>query len=613
MTPIACGFRQHVIRTNVGETAQCELIQRILADERGQTSRVDRSACEYCFGDGRIQPQRISQVLASAILAANLNLTSAFDARLKELADFAIVEGTSQQTPRGAAAVDVVLPVQRINAATARCIEAWLRQEQTFVVLHLVVIGEEHANDWQGYRDLPNVRIYQWGDLNVGNETATLSNNNAALAFSAAHAITSHLETSFIAIGCVDVLPISTHLILATSEMVERGFEWYAASLQEDSDVVRSSHPDLRTWRRTVQPETAVIQRALWVDLNGIAARSDDADVDFFARAARQKRNVLLSDRIVATSTVKRRQASPADPPEWFRLKDAADIFALHHHGIGFPVDRLSCDVVLPFRGQLHFVEQAIESVLSQSGIDVTLHLIDDATPDDIDSWLRRYLNDARVRVYRNKENIGQFLSFNNVAEFCQSDWIVTQDGDDISLPGRLAETVGIAVMCDADLVGAATTLDGPHGRTRELRHMTTGSDKTLGYHRISYPARPNCSQYFMENPTLVHRRAFFNQVGGFADFGNPLRNRTAVDTEYMLRALHSGANIVSCRRLAIRYRVHAESAIHHEQTRMGSPIRKSAESELLRRLPLFRQGGINPRVFGALGRHRGVTVRWEG
>ena len=288
-------------------------------------------------------------------------------------------------------------------------------------------------------------------------------------------------------------------------------------------------------------------------------------------------------------------------------------MFTMHHHGIGFPTDDLACDVVLPFRGQLHFVEQAIESVLSQTDIKITLHLIDDATPDDIEPWLRRYLSDDRVRIYRNKENIGQFLSFNNVAEFFESDWIATQDGDDVSLPGRLAETVGIAKLCNADLVGAATILDGPYQRTRELRHVTTESEETLRFHRISYPPYPGLSGYFLENPTLIHRRACFERMGGFADLANPLRNRTTVDTEYMLRAFHSGANIVTCRRLAVRYRVHAESAIHHEQTRMGSPIRKSAEMELSRRLPLFRRGGIDPRVFGSLGRHRGVTERWKG
>ena len=289
------------------------------------------------------------------------------------------------------------------------------------------------------------------------------------------------------------------------------------------------------------------------------------------------------------------------------------DPFALHHEGIGFSTPRPKCDVVLPFRGQLDYVEQAISSILAQEGVDLTLHLIDDATTNDIDAWLDRQLCDDRVRVYRNRENIGQFLSFNNVVPFCESEWLVTQDGDDVSLPRRLADSIQLAVLCEADLVGAATVLDGPELDTRKLRHMTTVLDHEHRYHRVSFSPRPGFRTYFLENPTLVHRRQCFERLRGFADLADTLRNRTTLDTDYMVRALHAGANIVASRRLAVRYRVHENSAIHHHDTRLGSPIRNQSQAWLSRRISMYARGGIDPAVFGALGRHRGVTVPWKG
>ena len=67
------------------------------------------------------------------------------------------------------------------------------------------------------------MRIHQSEDLNVRGESITHSSDMMSVAFFAAHAITNRLETPFMAIGCVDVLPTTTHLGRATREMAERG------------------------------------------------------------------------------------------------------------------------------------------------------------------------------------------------------------------------------------------------------------------------------------------------------------------------------------------------------------------------------------------------------
>ena len=670
MKSIPCGFRHDVIKSERGETACCELLKRVIAEPSGLVSRVDRSACEYCFGDGRVHPERMSQVLGSAILAASVDLSpcpskgervdgnantainqclhdkDAAAVQLKQVAERAIAElavadpGKRPSLDR-VSAVDVVMLVGSADHSTQpplasgntlcvetqsienQCMEAWLGQRDVYVVLHLVGIGEGSLNRWQHYVSNPNVQMHEVMLSKLFDTELASSPHLRTRMMMATQAITEKLETPLIAFASDRMMPSPTHLARATAKIDGGGLDWYAASMRGATELKHSQFPNPKSWRRGVQLETAVIRRALWVDLNGMANRAKDADVDFFDRAARQRRRAFISSETVVTEVslnaeMQVMETPPVsgqlgDPPPRFRRELEVNEFSLHKEGIGFECRNLACDVVLPFRGQLEFVQQAIDSILGQAGIAVTLHLIDDDTQQDIDGWLRQFLGDDRIRVYRNSKNIGQFLSFNNAAEFFETEWAVTQDGDDVSLPGRLAETVRIAKLCNADLVGAATVLQGPIEGLKRLKHVRTMCGDQEQYHRISFPPRPSLNAYFLENPTLVHRRAFFERMGGFADFADPLRNRTTVDSEYMLRSLHAGANIVACRRLAVMYRVHSASAIHDEKTRMGSPIRTWVEKESIRRLALFRRGGIDARVFGSLGRHRGITRRWNG
>ena len=52
------------------------------------------------------------------------------------------------------------------------------------------------------------------------------------------------------------------------------------------------------------------------------------------------------------------------------------------------------------------FFREAIESILNQTYSEFELIIVNDASPEDLDSIVNSY-SDERIRYYRNKENIG--------------------------------------------------------------------------------------------------------------------------------------------------------------------------------------------------------------
>jgi hypothetical protein len=114
----------------------------------------------------------------------------------------------------------------------------------------------------------------------------------------------------------------------------------------------------------------------------------------------------------------------------------------------------------------------------------------------------------------------------------------------------------------------------------------------------------------FLENPTAQMRVAAFEALGGFPNFGERLRNRCGLDTEFALRAYYAGARFAMSREVVVRYRCHTASVTQDNVSGWGTPPRRWSEAECQRRLEIFRQRSFAPRDFGALREAWGHTRR---
>jgi glycosyltransferase involved in cell wall biosynthesis len=94
--------------------------------------------------------------------------------------------------------------------------------------------------------------------------------------------------------------------------------------------------------------------------------------------------------------------------------------------------------VLMPVHNGEAFVREASESILSQTFQDLELLVIDDASTDRTVKILES-LNDSRVRIIKSRERLRFSGALNLGIEQATGAFLARMDGDDISLPSRLA------------------------------------------------------------------------------------------------------------------------------------------------------------------------------
>jgi glycosyltransferase involved in cell wall biosynthesis len=94
------------------------------------------------------------------------------------------------------------------------------------------------------------------------------------------------------------------------------------------------------------------------------------------------------------------------------------------------------------------YIGEAIESVLSSTYKDFELIIVDDCSVDGTFEIAKKYeQTDSRVRVYKNKMNLGQFKNRNTAAALAKGEYIKYFDSDDVMNNDLLEITMG-AMQC---------------------------------------------------------------------------------------------------------------------------------------------------------------------
>jgi len=100
--------------------------------------------------------------------------------------------------------------------------------------------------------------------------------------------------------------------------------------------------------------------------------------------------------------------------------------------------------VVVTTYNHAAYIEQALDSVLSQSMTDLEVIVVDDGSTDDTPSRLEPYANHPAVTLVR-QANAGIAQSRNTGVRHARGTWVAFLDGDDLWHPDKLA--VQVAAM----------------------------------------------------------------------------------------------------------------------------------------------------------------------
>jgi glycosyltransferase involved in cell wall biosynthesis len=93
--------------------------------------------------------------------------------------------------------------------------------------------------------------------------------------------------------------------------------------------------------------------------------------------------------------------------------------------------------VIIPTRNRCHLLATTLRSALAQSGVDLAVVVVDDAS-DDATSELLASCADPRLRVIRNPDPLSAPAARNRGLEVVDTPWVAFLDDDDIWAPNKL-------------------------------------------------------------------------------------------------------------------------------------------------------------------------------
>jgi glycosyltransferase involved in cell wall biosynthesis len=180
------------------------------------------------------------------------------------------------------------------------------------------------------------------------------------------------------------------------------------------------------------------------------------------------------------------------------------------------PARRPLVSVVMTSYNHEEYVEEALESVLSQDVEDLELVVVDDGSSDSSPLKIGAY-PDPRVRLIPLAINQGAAEALNLALRQARGDFIAVMSSDDAWLPGKLARQVEIladdaeieAVFTDARLVRADGS-DFPPDETPPYQGIFRQPDRTRGAWLRKFFESGNC----LCHPSVLARKTLYDRLG---------------------------------------------------------------------------------------------------
>jgi len=178
------------------------------------------------------------------------------------------------------------------------------------------------------------------------------------------------------------------------------------------------------------------------------------------------------------------------------------------------PLSRPTVTVIIPCYNYARYLSAAVESALSQGGVNVDVVVVDDASTDESLRVAQQFAaNDARVRVIGHRTNAGPVQTFNDGLAIAQGEFLVRLDADDILTPGALQRATD--VMSNFPSVGLVYghPLHFSGGKFPVPR--TTARRWTIWPGREWLADRCKTAWNVITSPEVLMRRSVVDRVGG--------------------------------------------------------------------------------------------------
>jgi glycosyltransferase involved in cell wall biosynthesis len=191
--------------------------------------------------------------------------------------------------------------------------------------------------------------------------------------------------------------------------------------------------------------------------------------------------------------------------------------------------------VLIPTYNYAYCLDEAVQSVLSQTLSDFELIVIDDCSKDNTDEVMQKYLSDPRITYMRNEKNLGLVGNWNKCLTFAKGDNIKLLCADDKFRNDLLEKMVNVMdkypnvslVACNKEMFGKSSA------RVKlPLEHLHSGRE--IIYNTLStygWLGEPTCIMFRRANLTVG---AFRSDVTWLPDWEMWLRQLNVGDAYFI-------------------------------------------------------------------------------
>lgn len=188
-------------------------------------------------------------------------------------------------------------------------------------------------------------------------------------------------------------------------------------------------------------------------------------------------------------------------------------------------------------------IRQSVQSILNQTFTNLEVLILDDSTSEETRSTLDGFESDTRVRIIRGSSRLGFVHSLNLGLKQANGRYIARMDGDDVSLPNRIAKQVAyLDAHPEVSVVGGSMNIINENDQVISYRKYPTG---TFAFNWLSVYRTP------LAHPTVMMRRNIV-EAGFFYDESF----KKSEDLEYWLRLRKNGYKLANMPDYLLNYRV---------------------------------------------------------
>ena len=215
--------------------------------------------------------------------------------------------------------------------------------------------------------------------------------------------------------------------------------------------------------------------------------------------------------------------------------------------------------VLLPYRDSAATIASAIESVLADGLVDLEILAIDDGSRDHGPALVAQIAaRDPRVRPLATG-GVGIARALAAGLASTHAPYVARMDGDDLSLPGRLAKS--IALLEASPILGAVGTHVEAFSDLSDLSEGVVGEgmERYVAWLNSLVTPEDHARDLFVEaplcHPSVTLRRSALDRVGGYRDPPWP------EDYDLWLRLDAHGFGLAKVPEILLRWRHHAGRA----------------------------------------------------